>query len=94
MLKNEDGTITIQKGEPTPAKEAEVKPEQVSEPAGDGDDDGEGESENDEDPTEAAQPDPPPSTGRPKRASKPSEKKVDAAPAEPAKKKPKKTYTA
>ena len=70
MLKTEDGTITIQKGEPAPVKEAQVKPEPVPEAAGDGDDDQEGESENNEDPTEAAEAVPPASAGRPKRASK------------------------
>ena len=94
MIKTEDGTITIQKGEPAPVKEAQVKPEPVPEAAGDDDDDDEDDDDDDEEPAVAPQPDPPPSTGRPKRTSKPSEKKVDAAPAEPAKKKPKKTYTA
>ena len=94
MLKTEDGTITIQKGEPAPVKEAQVKPEPVPEAAGDDDNDDEGDDDDDEEPAVAPEPDPPPSTGRPKRASKPSEKKVDAAPAEPAKKKSKKVYTA
>ena len=94
MFKTEDGTITIQKGEPAPVKEAEVKPNLVPEPTGDGDDDDEDDDDDDEEPAVAPQPDPPPSTGRPKREKKVPGKADDAAPEKPAKKKPKKTYTA
>ena len=94
MFKKEDGLITIQKGEPAPVKEAQVKPEPVPEAAGDGDDDDEDDDDDDEEPAVAPQPDPPPSTGRPKREKKVPGKADDAAPEKPAKKKPKKTYTA
>ena len=60
--------------------------EPVPEADGDGEDDQEGESENNAGPAEAAEADPPPSAGRPKRASKVPAKAGAASPAKKQKK--------